>query len=274
MGFPSKRSRRLSLTKKQLQSQDAELFLALLVDTVSDGKVSESEVDRLKDWTTKMASSDLPGVGFLREAISHAIADGCLSEADRLDIHLAIERVLPVTNRAFSREARDKAEIAAKPPPKITRDDLMQMRSEIDMRESTERADYWREDAITEAQRSFIKSLGGRVLPSMTKGQASDLIEALLHDKPISSRQQMVMRFWGRERQPNEGPREISDWLDSFHAEDPDRKRAWELFKDESEDNGLQGDPLRVKFGVGPKFLQRIKSGGEAAVPASVAIPA
>lgn len=267
MDIPSQRPRRLSLTKKQLQREDAESLLTLLADSVADGHISENEVERLKEWLTKMHSSDLPAVGFLREAIEQAIADGSLSDSDRLDIHLAIERVLPVTNRALSKEARKSADTAAKPAPKITRQDLTRMRADIDMRQPVDRAVSWRDNVVTEAQRGFLKSLGGTVKPGMTRGEASDLIDALLNNKPISSRQQMVMRFWGRERQPSEGPREISDWLDLFHEEDPDRKKAWELFKNESEDDGLQGDPMRVPFGIGPQFLERIKEGGQAAVP-------
>jgi hypothetical protein len=209
----------------------------------------------------------MPAVGFLQEAIDEVIADGVLSDADRLDIHLAIERVLPVTERAISKEVREGVESEAEPLPKLTRDDLRQMARNSEKPEPAVRSRSWREDSVTKPQRDFIKSLGGSVKPGMSKGQASDLIEELLGNKPISPRQQMVMRFWGRERQAGEGPREISEWLDEFHAEDPDRKKAWTLFKDESEDDGLQGDPMRVRVGIGPQYLERVKLGGEAAIP-------
>jgi hypothetical protein len=265
------KSRRLSLTKKQLQQESGEALLSLLTEIVSDGKISEDEVRRLHDWTKNAQESDMPAVGFLRDAIEAAVADGSLSDADRLDIHLAIERVLPVTNRTLSKETRENAEAAALPPPKITREDLQKLKVEPEVVETAPRRLSWRDDAVTKPQRDFLKSLGGVITPGMTKGEASDLIEVLLGNKPITPRQQMVMRFWGRERQPGEGPREISEWMDSFYSENPDRKKAWTLFKDECEDDGLQGDPMRVPFGTGPRYLERIQRGGEAAIPRFVA---
>ena len=260
------RGRRLSLTKKQLQQESGEALLSLLTEVVSDGKISEDEVRRLRDWIKAAPPSELPAVGFLQEAIDEVIADGVISDADRLDIHLAIERVLPVTERAISKEVREGAS-EAEAPPKITRDDLRQLALDSEKPEPAVRSRSWREDSVTKPQRDFIRSLGGSVTPEMSKGKASDLIEELLGNKPISPRQQMVMRFWGRERQAGEGPREISEWLDEFHAEDPDRKKAWALFKDESEDDGLQGDPMRVRVGIGPQYLERVKRGGETAIP-------
>jgi hypothetical protein len=117
----------------------------------------------------------------------------------------------------------------------------------------------WRNDAMTDRQRDYIFALGGSIHAGATKGEASDAIEALLGQRPPTSRQQMVLRFWGRSREAGEGPGEISDWQDRFYSEDPDRKHAWELFKEESNDDGRQGDPNRVPFGVGPEYLARIK---------------
>jgi hypothetical protein len=223
------KTRRLSLTKKQLQEESGATLLTLLNEIVADGKISEDEVLRLHVWTQAHGDSDLPAISFLREVIDGIIEDGSVSDSDRLDLHLAIERILPVTARSLSKEARIQAEPPPELPPKISRDDLLKMKAD--------------------------------------KGEASELIGELLGNKPISPRQQMVMRFWGRERLAGEGPREIAEWMDTFYSEDADRKRAWELFKQEVEDDGLQGDPARVRFGIGPTFLTRIKQGAEAAAP-------
>ena len=261
------KSRRLSLTKKQLEEESGASLLALLNEIVADGKISEDEVLRLHAWTQAHAESDLPAIGFLKEVIDGAIADGSVSDADRLDLHLAIERILPVTARSLSKEARIQAEPRPELPPKISREDLLKMKADPSDDSTLQPPKTWRDDPMTAPQRAFIKSLRGSISPSATKGEASELIGTLLGNKPLSPRQQMVMRFWGRERLSGEGPSEIADWMDAFYSEDPDRKLAWELFKQEVEDDGLQGDPARVTFGIGPAFLTRIKQGGEAAIP-------
>ena len=261
------KTRRLSLTKKQLQEESGATLLALLNEIVADGKISENEILRLHEWTQAHGESDLPAIGFLREVIDGAIADGSVSDSDRLDLHLAIERILPVTARSLSKEARIQDEPRPELPPKISREDLLKMKADPADDLTLQPRKTWRDDPMTGPQRAFIKSLRGSISPSATKGEASELIGTLLGNKPISHRQQMVMRFWGREQLSGEGPSEIADWMDTFYSENPDRKLAWELFKQEAEDDGLQGDPARVTFGIGPAFLTRIKQGGEAATP-------
>lgn len=263
---PSK-SRRLSLTKSQLQEDTGASLLALLNEIIGDGKLTDDEILRLHDWSAKNRNSDLPAVGFLADAIEGSIANGVVSDSDRLDLQLAIERVLPVTARGIAREARSRAEPSPEPAEKISREDLKKMTAEESDLPPIEPEPTWRDDPMTDPQCNFIKSLGGSISRAATKGQASDLIESLVGKKPISNRQQMVMRFWGRDRLRAEGPREISEWMDEIYTKDPDRKLAWELFKQECEDDGLQGDPGRVPFGIGQTYLARIKQGGAAAIP-------
>lgn len=119
----------------------------------------------------------------------------------------------------------------------------------------------------TDAQRKFLRSLGGTLRSGASKGEASDTIDSLLGNKPLSNRQLMVLRFWNRSRVEGEDKRAIIDWLDQFYSEDPDRKRAWELYKEEAEDDGLQGDAERVPLGIGPEYLARVKNGGPDAIP-------
>jgi len=261
-------SRRISLTKRQVAEETGAALLALLNDILADGKLTDGEISRLHEWLDDHRSADLPAVGFLAEAVESIIAKGLVSEADKHDLHLAIERVLPITERGISKAARLSAEPPPELPPPISKEDLKDMAasaSHDDFREPPR--PNWRSDGMTEPQLHFIKSLGGSIRSSATKGEASDLIESLLHAKPPTNRQQMVMRFWAHSKQDSEGPREISEWMDAFYSEDPDRKTAWELFKQEAEDDGLQGDPMRVPMGVGPQYLKRVKEGGADAIP-------
>jgi DNA polymerase III epsilon subunit-like protein len=263
------KKRRLSLTKRQMEEETGAALLALLGRIVADGVLSDADIDALTHWLLENQSEDLPAVGYLLEIVSDIVADGKITDSERVDLFLGIEKVLPVTERRVAKAAREETEAKARREnePKISRADLEAMRSVADQPLRPSREAGWRADPMTEPQAAFIRSLGGTIRRSATKGEASDLIESLLGKKQITSRQQMVMRFWARERQPDEGPREVSEWMDAFYQEDGDRKLAWDLFKNETEDNGLQGDPNRVPLGVGPDYLARIKAGGDSAVP-------
>lgn len=260
--------RRLSLTKKQLEEEVGASLLKLLEKIVSDGVLSDTEIEELSEWLLKNQSQDLPAIGHLLDVVKDIVADGKIADSERIDLFLGIEKVLPVTARRTAKAAREEAQakMESEYPPPIGREELKAM-AVFDERPISKRSGSWRTDPMTDAQASFVRSMGGTIHMGASKGEASDLIESLLGNKPITSRQQMVMRFWARDRNVGEGPREISEWMDEFYREDSDRKLAWDLFKNESEDNGLQGDPNRVPLGVGPDYLARIKSGGEAAIP-------
>jgi DNA polymerase III epsilon subunit-like protein len=261
----NEKKRRLSLTKRQLDEEVGAALLALLERIVADGSLSDEEIKDLTDWLLQNQGGDLPAIEHLIDVVKDIVADGKITDSERVDLFLGIEKVLPVTERRVAKAAREDAEARAivNRQPKIGRDELKEM---IEEPRAPAHERSWRGDPMTEAQNAFIRSLGGSIRANASKGEASQLIDTLLGNKPITSRQQMVMRFWARERQPGEGPREISEWMDQFYQEDGDRKVAWELFKNES-DNGLQGDPSRVPLGVGPEYLRRIKLGGRDAVP-------
>jgi DNA polymerase III epsilon subunit-like protein len=258
----NEKRRRLSLTKRQLEEEVGAALLALLERIVADGNLSNEEIKDLTNWLLQNQGKDLPAIEHLIDVVKDILADGKVTDSERVDLFLGIEKVLPVTERRAAKSAREDAEARSilDRPPRIGRDELKAMAEEPT---PLAHEKSWRADAMTEAQTAFIRSLGGTIHANASKGEASQVIDTLLGKKPITSRQQMVMRFWARERQAGEGPREISEWMDQFYQEDGDRKLAWELFKNESEDNGLQGDPSRVPRGVGMEYLGRIKRGGE-----------
>ena len=253
MNAESEKRRRLSLTKAQLHEEKGSALLALLADIVADGKLTDDEIQRLGVWLNDNRDSEMPAIHFLLDCVNGIVARGQLFEADRTELFIGIEKVLPLTERGIAKQAREHAEMEVKKRfgkvgAKITRDDLKRMIEET--KENPEpppkRHANWRDDPMSEPQLHFIRSLGGSISSSATKGEASDLIDQLLRNKPVSNRHQMVLRFWNRTIGSDEGPREITEWLDAFYTEDPDRKLAWEL---ESGDDGTQGEPGRVPSG-------------------------
>jgi hypothetical protein len=259
--------RRLSLTKAQLREEIGAALLDILKSITGDGELAQTEIEQLAQWLQTNAASEIPAIAHLATILRRVLADGVVSPDERLELQLGIEKVLPLTERGFAKAARETKERETR-TEKITRDNLVKMVADSASKEDNEDEEFyrkarrdWRNDPMTDRQRDYIFDLGGSIHAGATKGEASDLIETLLGQRPPTNRQQMVLRFWARSRKAGEGPAEISEWQDSFYSEDPDRKNAWELFKEESNDDGRQGDPNRVPLGIGPEYLARIKSG-------------
>jgi hypothetical protein len=246
MSSDSESSRRLSIAQRQLEAAAGADLLDLLGLITADGKIELADVQRLRDWLFAHAGANLPAITRLTGIVVRLLENGVITESDKTGLYLAIERVLPVTAEGIARARRDSADGPA-----------------------GQDEGAWREGPLSEAQRKYLQALGGKIADPATQGEAAEVIDQLLRQKPISSRQQMVLRFWNQEPGRDDGPREVADWQERFYAEDPDRRAAWELFEQGAEDNGLPEDPLRVPLGVGPTYLARIKAGGTQTVPDS-----
>lgn len=73
----------------------------------------------------------------------------------------------------------------------------------------------------------------------------------------------MVLRFWNRTDLLNAGVEGISNWMDQWYEEDPDRLVSWELWKKDAGDNGSRSpsEVPAVPLGAGFDYLKRVKSG-------------
>ena len=137
------------------------------------------------------------------------------------------------------------------------------LRNALDREDNDENPD-WQSDTATERQLDYIANLGGTPRKGMTKGEASEYIDALRGKNPRSAetptpRQMMVLRFWDKLDYKTKSKDRISGWLDEWYESDPDRLKAWELFKHEHND---PQKPEAVKIGIGQEYLKRIKSSG------------
>lgn len=265
MSATGDKPRRLSLTKKQLAEEAGAELLLLLKGIVLDGTVTAAEVASLDAWLAKNRDTEIPAVKHLAEIVGRIAADGVVSADEQIELQLGIEKVLPVSERRFAVAARAQTK-AIRSGPRITKEDLKNAARAAEEAEDDEdpgeyfrRSPGWRGHPMTDRQKDFIGALGGTISDGANKGEASDLIDQLLREKPPTNRQKMVLRFWGVSVETIGGPAEVSEWMDAFYTEDPDRKDAWELFKEESGDDGRQGDPERVPFGAGARYLARIK---------------
>jgi hypothetical protein len=135
-----------------------------------------------------------------------------------------------------------------------------------------EQIERWKLERPTWRQKLLIDRLGGNMSLNASKYDASILIDRLKRDEwrcekatrlyekegyPPSPRQQMVARFW--DVPPKRRKEEASEWQDEFYAQDPDRLKAWELWKKEHRTEEMTDDPGVVPQGIGPEYLKRIK---------------
>jgi hypothetical protein len=68
-------------------------------------------------------------------------------------------------------------------------------------------------------------------------------------------RQRAVLRFWNREDMFENSREEVSDWMDEWYAENPDRLQAWEIWKARIGDDGMQNPTLITSTPPGKGFV-------------------
>lgn len=234
---PSQRPRyRVTLTKRDTSDPIGRRLLELLIQITADGELSLGEIEQLKALLDEaMQSSAIPAIGFLTESLAEIMDDGRITMDERLELLDAIERVLPAGLRTAAQAKRRKAgEIA----PAAADDDT---------------------DRASGRQLAYIRALGGVPLERMSFEEASAMIDELKMGQRPTSRQLMVLRFWNRLDLADLTREEVSQWMDQWYAGDPDRLRAWELFKSHTEDSGRQGDPERVPLGAGGRYLIAVR---------------
>src|SRR5688572_13748334 len=207
--------KRVTLTKGQAASAAGTQLLSLLVDFTSDGELSLGEVEKLRVWLDGNHAAEVPAVAWLRELVADILADGRVTSEERIDLILAIERVMPKEQRLIATARRKAAE-------DLTRELVVEV-EQVD--DGDDDSDY---GSATEPQRRYILALGGKVTPGLSVSAASELIDTLLSgSSSVSKRQMMVLRFWNRVEVSRDGRHAVSEWMDVWYVEDPDRQAAW-----------------------------------------------
>jgi hypothetical protein len=85
----------VGLSAKQ-QASDAGVELIELCSTITEnGRLLDYEIEALKEWSERNRHVDFPARAFLTEKIKQAISVGAISDTDRTELQVAIERVLP-----------------------------------------------------------------------------------------------------------------------------------------------------------------------------------
>jgi len=182
-----------------------------------------------------------------------------VTDSERATLHKQIERVVPAEYRTQLAEAR-RVHVAQ------VREAERKRQEEQDARDHQ----MWKEEErrhnrASLAQLKYIADLGIPATGDISRDEASALIDQFLSTNgSITPRQWMVLRFWGKIPPPSGwGKTAVSEWMDNWYAENPDRRLAWELYKNETDDSNFTSNPAKVPVGIGEQYLIKVRNGAK-----------
>lgn len=103
------------LTPEQLSSPAGKELLDLTVRSALDGRLELAEIKELRQWLrTNQTNLTIPAIAYLHDIMTRIAADGVIDKDELIELHLAIERVIPTSFRTGVKEARQAREAEAK----------------------------------------------------------------------------------------------------------------------------------------------------------------
>jgi hypothetical protein len=224
---------RITLTKKECESPSGKRLVDLIFSMCHDGCLDIAEVDQLHIFL-RNDNSTIAAFPYLRAITREAVADGAINDAEAYALKLAFERVIPKEARGIVSTHLQNIGL-----PAVHEDEF---------------AGDWTEHEATHKQIDYIVNLGGTVMPGLTKGQASQLIDQLLQRRPPTPRQTMLLRFFDRLDLLQATKDEVSLWIDQLYASDGRLERAWDRFKRETNHDPFEQDATVVPVGAFKKY--------------------
>lgn len=179
---PSEIRKRIVLTSKEAAEGFGRALCENANNLLADGKIDASEAAALKQWLDACSDSDLPALNYIREEVHRYTIDGEILPWELGRLQLALERILPVSDRAIAKAARKKAEAEMEASEAAESEASREAkRQNLEKRRSRPT-----DDVATEAQMKFIEDLGGTISVNATKHEASELIGRLLAERDAS----------------------------------------------------------------------------------------
>lgn len=177
--------KRVVLTQKEAAEGFGRALCENANNLLADGKLGAAEAAALKEWLDACGESDLPALNYIREEVHRYAADGQILPWELGRLQLALERILPPSDRAIAKAARKKAE-ADMDANEVGQSEASR---EARLQDWEKRRTSTNEESVTKAQLKFIEDLGGTIASGATKYEASELIGRLLAkgDAPQSS---------------------------------------------------------------------------------------
>ena len=104
---------RVYLKTSDLATEAGKQLLDLAVRVANDGKLDLDEIKALRSWLrANESTTEIAAIGYLRDIMNRIAGDGVIDRDEMLELHLAIERVVPSTHRAPIVQARKSREAA------------------------------------------------------------------------------------------------------------------------------------------------------------------
>ena len=100
---------RVFLTGPELKTQVGKELLELCISITEDGKLDRDEIIGLRRWLrTNANSKDIAAIPYLCDIMQRVTADKVIDRDELLELHIAIERVIPKSRRGLGEAARKK----------------------------------------------------------------------------------------------------------------------------------------------------------------------
>lgn len=106
----AKKTNRVYLTQPERNTEAGLELLQLCLTTTSDGRLEKGEIEALKQWLEVHRETNLPAIGFLSSIIERILADGIITDEETRELHIGLEKVLPIDLRKDVIEKRKQIE--------------------------------------------------------------------------------------------------------------------------------------------------------------------
>lgn len=104
---------RVFLTTPELETEAGKQLLKLTFRIATDGKLDLPEIKELRKWLRDNKSNEsVAAIGYLQDIMARITADGVIDRDELLELHLAVERVIPTSHRKSVIQARKQREAA------------------------------------------------------------------------------------------------------------------------------------------------------------------
>lgn len=104
---------RTHLTNADLATEAGKQLLEMAVRIAADGKLELAEIKELWKWLrANKENQAIAAIGYLNDIMARITADAVIDRDELLELHLALERVIPAAHRVPVVQARKKRETA------------------------------------------------------------------------------------------------------------------------------------------------------------------
>ena len=104
---------RVFLTNPELDSEAGKQLLGLTVRIATDGKLDLPEIKELRNWLrANNENQTIAAIGYLSDIMARITSDAVIDRDELLELHLAIERVIPTSHRDPIIQARKERDAA------------------------------------------------------------------------------------------------------------------------------------------------------------------